>query len=417
MPKEQPIQVGRMLHRWARNLKGESVIADIEDVIYALKIANRSDEIPLIAHHHKEEWGWHVCLSLPWGISSKDIRKHEDHFVEQTGASHIDWQSNGRLLHMDVATSIIPEKVKYEVSPLEGIVPLPIGVTAKGPLVADLADVLSIIIAGLPGSGKSNIVHVILNALLSARVRTGIIDLKRLEFSYAKRLAPICINNDNARLMLMALDKELRRRLELLDKAGCVNIKEYHALGHELPYIALIIDELTELTDEDAQTLLNEILRLGRAPGILVIAATQRPSSKTFKDFTESRALFSATLCFRVRDETNSRMVLDNGKAALLPRIKGRAIWQYGDQECEVQTYHLPVPEARKLVRELEQREAGSVSRQPDSVFGGAKALPGHRADSDATIPRTEVRPSEGTTASWQTLRGKAPKKMATRQV
>jgi S-DNA-T family DNA segregation ATPase FtsK/SpoIIIE len=394
-------------------LKGESVIANIEDVIEAVKLRNHADERPLIAHKHREEWGWHVCLSLPWGISSKDVRKHEDHFTEQTGASHIDWQVKGRLLHMDVVTTSIPERVKYAPTLLEGLVPLPIGASARGPVVADLADVIALLIAGVPGSGKSNQIHVILNALLRAKVLVCAVDLKKLEYSYARNCAAICTNNEQARLMLTALNKELNRRLDLLEKEGFVNVKEHG----KLPYICLIIDELTELTDEDSQELLNRILRLGRAAGILVIAATQRPSSKTFRDFTESRGLFSATLCFRVRDATNSRMVLDNDRAALLPRIKGRAIWQYGDQEAEVQTYHLPVSDAKRMVREIEQPATWSIQRQSDSVLGGPKALPGHGADSVIAVPQSKVRHEEGAAAIVTPPRGTPPKKVAARQV
>ena len=57
-----------------------------------------------------------------------------------------------------------------------------------------------------------------------------------------------------------------------------------------------------------------------------------------------------------MRDAVNSRIILDNDHAAKLPRIPGRAIWQY-DQEIEAQTPYLPVSEARALAAKLPKRE------------------------------------------------------------
>ena len=67
-----------------------------------------------------------------------------------------------------------------------------------------------------------------------------------------------------------------------------------------------------------------------------------------------------AALCFKVKNETNSRIVLDNGKADLLPRIKGRAIWQW-DIEREVQVQHLPVEVARKMLPKVPTTKPAQV--------------------------------------------------------
>jgi len=119
-----------------------------------------------------------------------------------------------------------------------------------------------------------------------------------------------------------------------------------------MPFILVVIDELAELDDEDCQEALNRIVRLGRAAGICVVAATQRPSSTMFKKWGDSKAMFAATMCFHVRDEGNSRMVLDNEAASIIPNIPGRAIYQW-DTQLEVQAMNLPIKTARQLVQSL----------------------------------------------------------------
>lgn len=158
---------------------------------------------------------------------------------------------------------------------------------------------------------------------------------------------------DRARVLLQAINKQLDSRLQLLEQAGVVKIQDYDG---GLPFIVLVIDELAEMVDEQCQTALNRILRLGRAAGISVIAATQRPSSSMFAKFGDSKAMFAATMCFHVRDELNSRMVLDSGRAALIPNIKGRAIYQW-ETELEVQSMYLPVKQAKMLVADVKEKE------------------------------------------------------------
>lgn len=115
----------------------------------------------------------------------------------------------------------------------------------------------------------------------------------------------------------------------------------------DMPFIVCVVDELAELQDDTAQELLNRLLRLSRACGISIVAATQRPSTTVLSG--DSRAQLSSRLCFRVADELNSRMVLGEtcNRAAYLPTAPGRAIFRWGKTR-EVQTMFLPVEEARK---------------------------------------------------------------------
>jgi len=119
-----------------------------------------------------------------------------------------------------------------------------------------------------------------------------------------------------------------------------------------MPFLVVIIDELAEMHDEDCQLLLNRILRLGRAAGICVVCATQRPSSTMMRAFGDSKAMFSGTMCFHVRDGVNSRMLLDNENASLIPSNAGRGIYQW-DTELETQGRFLPVKKARQMLKDI----------------------------------------------------------------
>ncbi|TMC07685.1 MAG: hypothetical protein E6J41_15750 [Chloroflexi bacterium] len=95
--------------------------------------------------------------------------------------------------------------------------------------------------------------------------------------------------------------------------------------------------------------LLIRLCRLGRAAGIHVIGATQRPDADAVPG--QLKANLPATMAFRVRDPVNSRVLLGDGnpQAASLPVIPGRGIWQ-ADVQVEVQTPWLDRSEAAALL-------------------------------------------------------------------
>jgi len=182
--------------------------------------------------------------------------------------------------------------------------------------------------------------------------RIGIIDLKRLEFAYLKDYAALAKTEEEALLLMQSVEKGMEQRIRTLEKAKVVKIQDYNKTAKEpLPFIVVVIDELAEISCKDTIKLVDRITRLARAVGISVIAATQRPSTKVLPG--DTRAMFQARLCFQVADELNSRMVLGENCsiAAHLPGIKGRAIYKFGMDTKEVQTMHLPVKQAKNLLK------------------------------------------------------------------
>ncbi len=340
-----------MRYLW-RHRKGQEIPAAVHDVIASCW--QKVNYIPLIVKQKKLISEWTFIIHLPAGIGYAEFKAKEQLFADATGGAVI-VNKHGKAAMMQVLTEKLKERYAYEWDwePYSNMyLPIPFGYSAAGLLVRDLADAPNLLVAGHPGAGKSNFLHVLaVSLLLAKQIHLCIIDLKRLEFSYLKEKALLVIELDRARALLQAINKQLDKRLGLLEKAGVVKVQDY---TFPMPFIVLVIDELAEMQDEQCQIALNRILRLGRAAGVCVVAATQRPSSSMFQKFGDSKAMFAASMCFHVRDEVNSRMVLDNGKAALIPNIKGRAVYQW-EMEIEVQSMYLPVKQARELVTDIKQ--------------------------------------------------------------
>ena len=113
---------------------------------------------------------------------------------------------------------------------------------------------------------------------------------------------------------------EMENRYQQLSKVGARNIKGYHAKGHAMPYIVIIIDELADLMQVSAKTIESAITRLAqlsRAVGIHLVLATQRPSVDVITGVI--KANFPARISFKVASKVDSRTVLDmNGAENLL---------------------------------------------------------------------------------------------------
>lgn len=320
-------------------------IAAVLDTMDALGFETRFGQRPVLSHYHRTPTGWCLMFELPPGIASREVRDKADYFSEQTEGT-VTMRALGRTLVMDVYLRPLPERVPY-VQPQGGDVPLYLGESATGPVVVGLAKLPHLFVAGQTGAGKTNTLRAVVVAALQAKAQVVIIDLKGLDFAVFERHATVIDEEAPATAILLSLNKEHDRRKHILRRAGCVGIQDYRG---EMPYIVLIIDELAELQQKEAQEALNRLLRLARATGICVVAATQRPSYTLYAKFTDSRMLFAGKLCFWMPKPQDSMLILENDAAANLPPdIPGRAIWQYARQ-VEVQTPLMDVATAKTLL-------------------------------------------------------------------
>lgn len=219
--------------------------------------------------------------------------------------------------------NVIFEELLSEASIEDQKIPLTIGRKISGlPLTIDLFSLPHLLVAGTTGSGKSILLHNIINNLLisCSNFQIALIDPKRIEFSYYDKIsqlfAPIAKDTNSSIALLNELIDEMERRFEILEKNNCRNISEYKG---EMKYIVVIIDELADLMMSSEFLAQDKICRLAqksRACGIHIIAATQRPSADVVTGLI--KANFPVRISGQVSSAIDSRVVLDKSGAEKL---------------------------------------------------------------------------------------------------
>ncbi|RKY39006.1 MAG: DNA translocase FtsK [Candidatus Omnitrophota bacterium] len=210
------------------------------------------------------------------------------------------------------------------------VIPLGLGKDVSGmPLIADLAEMPHLLIAGTTGSGKTVCVNnLIINLLFKFspdQLKLLIIDPKMVELAAFNEiphlLSPAITEAKKAALALNWAVGEMERRFHLLAEAGARNIKVYNQKREEkLPYIVIVVDELADLmmiASKQVEGAITRLAQLSRAVGIHIILATQRPSVDVITGVI--KANFPARISFKVASKVDSRTVLDvNGADKLL---------------------------------------------------------------------------------------------------
>ncbi|MDL2363650.1 MAG: DNA translocase FtsK 4TM domain-containing protein, partial [Patescibacteria group bacterium] len=159
------------------------------------------------------------------------------------------------------------------------------------PVVADLAKMPHILVAGQTGSGKSVMINTILTSMLyrnsPADLKLILVDPKQVELKpyddIPHLLTPVIIEPEKCISALKWAVAEMERRYKALSEVNKRNIVEYNNLKKEegMPYIVIVIDELADLmmmAARDVEALIVRIAQKARAVGIHLILATQRPS-------------------------------------------------------------------------------------------------------------------------------------------
>jgi len=208
--------------------------------------------------------------------------------------------------------------------------PLILGTCRLGlPVIVDLAEMPHVLVGGTTGSGKSVMLHSMINSLLvkNSGISLALIDPKRVEFScydgMLQLYGPIARNVQDSLELLQSLVAEMERRFVRLEKSGCRDIYSYNK---HMPFIVVVIDELADLMMVSKKTVQDLICRLAqksRACGIHLITATQRPSVDVVTGLI--KANFPARISCQVSSIVDSRTILDRVGAEKLVG-KGDAI-------------------------------------------------------------------------------------------
>ena len=307
---------------------------------------------------------------------------------------------------------------------LRAALPIALGKDLEGrAVIADLAKMPHLLIAGATGSGKSVCVNTIITSLAYRHtprtLRFLMVDPKMVELSVYNALPhlrhKVITDNRDAAAVLKWAVMEMQDRYRLLEANGCRNLQEFnrrvqqHAdgegaalqkprnpeVGFEdrtyaggiLPYIVVVIDEMADLmmtVQAEVETPIAMLAQKARAIGIHLILATQRPSVNVITGLI--KANFPCRIAFRVASQVDSRTIIDgagaesllgNGDMLFMPpgkseasRLQGaylssedteRLLTWYADARARHEAGEdiLSEPDILETVRELEARAAG----------------------------------------------------------
>ena len=293
--------------------------------------------------------------------------------------------------------------------------PIALGKDLEGrPIIADLAKMPHLLIAGATGSGKSICINTLITSLVYRHTPTTLrflmIDPKMVELSVYNVLPhlrhKVVTDNRDAAAVLKWAVLEMQDRYELLAANGARNIQDFNRKvvegaslknakrnevafedleykGGIVPYIVLIIDELADLmmtVQGEIETPLAMLAQKARAIGIHLILATQRPSVNVITGLI--KANFPSRIGFRVASQVDSRTILDgigaesllgNGDMLFIPPAKSEPARLQGayisseDTERLMGWYELR-REQRKAAFEAQGLIVDETPNEPDII-------------------------------------------------
>ncbi|MCF7857896.1 MAG: DNA translocase FtsK 4TM domain-containing protein [Candidatus Cloacimonetes bacterium] len=233
-----------------------------------------------------------------------------------------------------------------EMKSFKGDIAIGLGKDIAGfPVIADLAQMPHLLIAGATGTGKSVCINSIINSIIFRmtpdQLRFIMIDPKRIELSIYEGIPhliqEVVTDNEDALRVLQWGVTEMEKRYELLQKYKVKNVNAYNKIingilqnqtkaeeaemtDKPLPYIVIIVDELADLImsiGKDVERLITRLAQMARAIGIHLILATQRPSTQVITGII--KANIPSRIAFKVPTKIDSRVIIDaNGADKLL---------------------------------------------------------------------------------------------------
>lgn len=257
-----------------------------------------------------------------------------------------------------------------------------IGQTRAKPIYSNLTETPHLLIGGQTGGGKSTFLRQLITTLYAnnQNYKFSLVDMKGgLEFQIFENLPRVKVLStfDDAKTLFNYLDNMLTERMKILKFNNVKDFEAFSAIPVEkrkrpddtseesmdIHRQIIVIDEATELFLSSSKSNITEVQELtrqtirigaqGRAAGLHLIVATQKPDSKAVNG--QIKANLTGIISFPMATLGASFSILGNGRAKELPAIPGRAIWKNGLDQFEVQTSFLNPQDTKRWLNKSEK--------------------------------------------------------------
>lgn len=305
------------------------------------------------------------------GFPLASFRDQSSYVESELGIFIDEIKENRETRTVELIYSHFPLATEVPYSPDKANKPLQflVGKTRANHIITSFRETPHLLIAGQTGGGKSTFLRqlIVHTYLQKNGCKFLLIDLKGgLDFSmFENRKNFTVVPHVLAAVSeLKLINTLLDERMSFLKENQCKDIEAFFDLKTKLAKTMdlsrqiIVVDEAAEMflagyhaKSKEVQTargILSRIARQGRALGIHLVVATQRPDSKSLDP--QVKANLTGVICFQMMNDASSIAVLGTGRATDLPKVPGRAIWKNGVDMIEVQTPYLSAEAAESLL-------------------------------------------------------------------
>jgi len=251
------------------------------------------------------------------------------------------------------------------------------------PVMANLAKMPHLLIAGATGAGKSVAVNAIICSILMKAtpedVRLLMVDPKRIELSCYEDiphlLHPVVVDPKMAARALQWAVREMERRYQLMEEKRVKSIHSFNELSEEerLPLIVIIIDELADLmmvSSREVEDAVARLAQMARAAGMHLILATQRPSVDVLTGLI--KANFPTRMSFKVSSKIDSRTILDTSGAEHLLGAGDMLFLPPGSARLQrIHGAYITEKEIERIVKFVKEQRPASYDESVTSIAEG----------------------------------------------